>query len=150
MSTDPNDNQKPVWLVYVRPIGAPQKPWQEYRVAARSAIQADAIVRRMGYEMQTGTAKKVNEQADSILPVKLQPILCTRCGYELSGLTILDASVICPECSFSQPLVAWSHEEASKFDRNHPIMGIFAAIGMLVVVSLTLIILAIFIPYLFQ
>ncbi len=130
---DTHSSTKPgyrTWELHARPIGAAHEPWRTMRVAARSALQAQAILRRLGYETVLESAITVSAQPDTMRPATLQPLVCARCGYELVGLTIESASVICPECSFSQPLVTWSPEMNTRESSNHPLIGIFAVIGM--------------------
>lgn len=98
---------------------------------ARSIIQAEAILRRQGYEMATQTAMRAEPGDRSALPGELRPLSCTSCGYGLTGLTIEHASVICPECSYPQPLIAWNHEQAQAMHRPPFVIYLFAAVGML-------------------
>jgi len=64
-------------------------------------------------------------------PATLRPLVCARCGYALTGLTIESASVICPECSFPQPLVAWNSDGLNQPEMAHPVLWLFAIIGVL-------------------
>lgn len=132
MKSDPQtQNAKPTWEVHARPFDAPHEPWQTLRVSARSAIQAVGILNRKGYEAAVQTAMKVPNDSDTISIAKLQPLECVRCGYALAGLKLNRASVTCPECSYRQPLFVWRVDQSSKIDKNHPVIGIFAVIGMI-------------------
>ncbi len=103
-------------------------------------------MRRLGYEMASQSAFKSDTQPDPARPAELSPLVCARCGYELSGLTIQRASVICTECAYPQPIIAWTPERSRLIDRNHPLMGIFVVIGILATILFGLLIL---IPILF-
>lgn len=145
MSTDHDDNPKPVWVVYVRPIGAPKQPWLEHRVTARSANQADAILRRMGYEMQTGTAFVSQEHWPMLMPNEPLPVTCTQCGYLLDGLTVNGARISCPECNFGQILVPWSPEFIVESNTRYEIVkNWLAAFGLIALILVVLIFVMIF------
>ncbi|MFG0246177.1 MAG: hypothetical protein ACF8MF_09035 [Phycisphaerales bacterium JB052] len=138
-------SEKPVWEVQVRPIGASHEPWETRSIRARSVLQAEAIMRRQGYEMATQTAMsigagKTGKMPGPERPAALKPLLCANCGYELAGLTIERASVTCTECSYSQPLVAWTDEQSRMIDRNHPVMGIFVIIGIIATILFLLLV----------
>jgi len=122
---------KPTWQVHARPIGATHEPWKTMCVEARSALQAQAILRRNGYEMVIESAMIVSANPHTIAPSRLEPLKCDRCGYSLNGLVIDSASVTCPECWYPQPLVAWAPDIQSRSDQNHPAVWIFAFIGMI-------------------
>ncbi len=127
------DSKKTTWQVHVRPINATHESWDVMKVEARSAIQAEAILRRRGFEMSIHTAMRVDDKPDPATLANLKPLLCASCEYPLAGLIIQEASVICPECSYPQPLIAWSSEQAGGMDKNHPVVGMFAVLGMFVV-----------------
>ena len=82
--------------------------------------------------MAMQTAMKVEENPESISNAKLQSLACSQCGYALAGLVLDRASVKCPECSFEQPLMVWNRVARGKIDQNHPLMGCFAIIGLVV------------------
>ncbi|MDF1809562.1 MAG: hypothetical protein P1U42_07700 [Phycisphaerales bacterium] len=141
MDSNPTSNKtnKSTWELHVRPLGAKHEPWQTMRVAARSAIQADAILRRQGYESLIESARVVNAKPDPEQIAQLKPLECARCGYLLAGLTIESSSVTCPECSYQQSLVAWKPEiVASLQESKNILISIFAAIGIVTVVILAL------------
>lgn len=127
---EPADTQ--VWVVFVRPIGFPNRPWQEHKVAAQSASQANSRIRSVGYEMQTGTAYISPENSSVITPIDPPLLKCSQCDYPLDGLTVKDASVTCPECAFNQVLIAWSpnldfqHEGNSALTTGLAIVGAIA------------------------
>lgn len=132
---------KPVWEVKIRPIGEPHVPWETTRMHAASILQAEAILRRRGYELATHSAVLVDGDPTVLPGDLLKPIVCTKCGYSLSGLTIDRTSVICTECAHVQPLVVYKPEKnAEIIDRNHPIIGIFAVIGILTTIILTILV----------
>lgn len=133
---------KPVWEVHARPINASREPWRVLRVEARSAIQAEAILRRRGYEMAVQTAVRCARPGQIISPAELHPLACRSCGYLLSGLTIERASVCCPECSFDQPLVCWN-ADAPPGDRPHVLVILLAVVGGLAIGFIALIALAV-------
>ncbi|MFT5423970.1 MAG: hypothetical protein ACI89L_001762 [Phycisphaerales bacterium] len=127
----PVEKPKPTWQVHARPIGASHEPWQTIKVEARSELQAEAILRRRGYEMALWTALRVAKPGELIPPATLQPLACARCGYGLVGLVIEEAAVICPECSYPQPLVAWGPAVDQTRSRLNVLIWVFAVIGML-------------------
>ncbi len=124
--------QKPTWQVHVRKIDAVDDPWIVKKIEARSALQAEAILRRLGYEMQMDTAMEVSGPSEQVPPLTLEPLKCASCGYGLTGLTIHDASVICPECSYPQPLIVWNRDLTNRYKKTHPLVVLFAGIGMFV------------------
>jgi predicted Zn-ribbon and HTH transcriptional regulator len=124
-------NKKPTWQVHARKIDAADDPWTIKKIEARSVLQAEAILRRLGYEMNMDTAVQVAEPGEPVPPLTLEPLKCASCGYGLSGLTIRDASVICPECSYPQPLVVWKQDLSNRYIKKHAFLVIFAVIGML-------------------
>lgn len=139
-----SSQSKPVWEVHARPINASHEPWRIMRVEARSAIQAQAIMRRRGYEMSVETAMRVAGESDFVGPAQIRPLACARCGYALSGLTIDRASVRCPECAYPQALVVWDPENHGQPRKTHWIVYLFAAIGVLFTLLIGLLILAMF------
>lgn len=135
---------KPVWAVHARPMGAKSEPWRILNVQARSAIQAQAILNRKGYEVAVQTTMKVDAQPDPIHHAQLEPIICGRCGYELSGLTIDRAYVNCPECSYVQGLVTWAPEVTAKRPKLYGVMIFFAFLGMICTALMGLLFMAIY------
>lgn len=81
--------------------------------------------------MALWTPIRVAGPGESIPPAALRPLVCERCGYGLTGLVIERASVFCPECSYPQPLVAWTPEFAHSRSRLSVVIWIFAVLGML-------------------
>lgn len=118
------------WELHARPKDAKHELWQTRRVAARSAIQAQAILRRQGYEAVLETALVVDAQPEPKTIAKLQPVRCVRCNYLLTGLSIESSHVTCPECAYQQPIVAWNPNIQTRVDHNHPVIWIFTYMGM--------------------
>ena len=81
----------------VRAAGS-DTPYQNVRVAARSALQAEAILRRRGVDVQLSTARLVGDPPDA------RQLSCLDCGYQLDGLTVRNSLVVCPECGSTQLL----------------------------------------------
>lgn len=134
MDTDPPAKRShPTWEVHARPLDAPHEPWRVMKISARSPIQAQAKLNRKGYEMALQTALKVLAESDTIEIAKLEAIKCVKCGYELAGLRLESSSVNCPECAYQQPLLVWRRDQPTGIDKNHPVIGIFAVIGAMVV-----------------
>ncbi|MHA7813751.1 MAG: hypothetical protein ACX94C_10210 [Phycisphaerales bacterium] len=124
---------KPVWEVKVRPIGEHQTPWETIKVRASSVIQAEAIMRRRGFEMATQSAI-LSDGDPARLPYSsklLKPLVCSNCGYALAGLTLETGSVTCTECTYTQPLLAYSPDPKGLLDGHHPIVVLFTIIGIL-------------------
>jgi len=123
------------WELHARPIGAKHEPWQTVCVAARSALQAQTIIRREGYESFIDSARVVDAKPDPRVHAKLQPLQCAQCGYQLVGLTLETASVTCPECSYQQSLVTWNPEFVSQPPESaHFLLWLFAIIGLIATV----------------
>ena len=121
---------KPMWRVHVRPMNESHGPWEIMNVEARSVTQAQAIVGRKGYEMAIDTAILMNRPDWVFASSKPPPLCCTSCGYSLAGLMIEETTVICPECSYPQPIFAWTRDQEGVMSKKHPIIDIFAVIGM--------------------
>lgn len=113
-------------------------PFRDVRVAARSAIQAEAILRRQGLEVEPAASRIVPDAADSeraIMAAAPGPLLCTRCGYDLDGLAVGGAIIDCPECGFPQVVLAYvadpggvtAGEQARGVRARTPTGGNFAA-----------------------
>ncbi len=83
------------------------EPWSDRVVEARSALQAEAILQRLGYECDPKTARIVASRADPPSPAAPSQLRCRRCDHELDGLTVHAAIVTCPECGFGQVLMVW-------------------------------------------
>ena len=131
------------WVVFIRPIGFPNKPWEEHRIEARSAAQADAVLRRVGYEMQTGTAYLSPENWSTVMPNEPPPVTCTQCGYSLDGLSIDGARVTCPECAFGQVVVSWSPEFGIETNNSYEsLKNCLALFGLLSLVLIGIVIVA--------
>ena len=140
MSENQPQPEKPIWEVQARPLGEPETPWTTMRVRASSIPQADAIMRRRGYEIATQSAILADGEPDTLpsTRLKLKPIVCSNCGYPLAGLTLEKASVTCTECSHSQPLMHYAPDPHGMIDRNHPIIGVLAVIGAIALVLIML------------
>tara|TARA_R110000782_G_scaffold101029_10_gene187540 strand:- start:29267 stop:29812 length:546 start_codon:yes stop_codon:yes gene_type:complete len=140
--TEETAQSKPVWEVHARPINASHEPWRVMRVEARSAIQAQAILRRRGYEMALESAVRSVGPGQVIPPAELKQLACASCGYELAGLTIEKASVCCPECSFQQPLMVWDPDLAAGRPQTGCVTQVLAIFGFLTIVLILFIIMA--------
>ncbi len=148
MPSQKQQREKPLWEVKVRPIGESHTPWETTNVRASSIIQAEAIMRRRGYEMAKDSAMR-SDGKPTHLPGKeylLKPLACSKCGYSLQGLTLDRASVTCIECTHTQPLIAYVPENTGMIDRNHPVIGLFAIIG---IIATILFLLLISLPFIF-
>jgi len=142
MSIQESQPEKPVWEVKVRPLGETHTPWETMTVRASSIIQAEAIMRRRGFEMAKDSAMRSDGQP-TFLPGKnyaLKPLVCSKCGYSLEGLTLDRASVTCIECTHTQPLIAYVPENSGMIDKHHPIIGLFAIIGIIATILFLLLI----------
>lgn len=143
MATQKQSIDKPAWVVYIRPIGAPNQPWEKHGISAQSAIQADAILRRMGYEMQTGTAHISPESWPELAPKSPLPLMCTNCGYSLDGLMLDGSRIVCPECDFGQVLVPWTPEHIhNAYTPFHIIRNLLAIIGLITAVLFAVVLFA--------
>lgn len=132
------------WVVFIRPIGFPGKPWQEHRIEAQSAAEADTELRRVGYEMQTGTAYLSSECWSTVMPNDPPSVTCTQCGYLLDGLAIDGARVICPECAFGQVIISWSPGLGIEPNKNYENLKSFlATIGLISLILVGIAIVAI-------
>lgn len=138
----PAERPKPVWEVHTRPINATHEPWKVMRVEARSVIQAEAILRRLGYEVQIQSAVRSTEPGQIIPPAVLKPLKCSSCGYQLTGLTIEKAFVCCPECSFHQPLAVWDPEVTAGRTQTGCVTQAMAIFGFLTIVLILFITMA--------
>jgi len=86
--------------------------WVDRRVAARSVLQAEAILRRRGYVVDAAGSRMLDAPPDDLdaVPMVPGPLKCVRCGYTLNGLTLNDAMVECPECGHGQVLLVYRPE----------------------------------------
>ncbi len=142
MTSQEAQPDKPVWEVKVRPIGETHTPWETMTIRASSIIQAEAIMRRRGFEMAKDSALR-SDGKPTHLPGKtyaLKPLVCSKCGYSLQGLTLDRASVTCTECTHTQPLITYVPENTGMIDRNHPVIGLFAIIGIIATILFLLLI----------
>ena len=100
----------PTWVLRTQVPGSVE--WVDRRVAARSVLQAEAILRRQGFEVDTAGSRVVDAPPDDLdsIPMVPGPLKCVRCGYELNGLTVIDAVIECPECGHGQVLLAYRPE----------------------------------------
>lgn len=146
-SSKESSQSKPVWEVHARPINASHEPWRIMRVEARSVIQAEAILRRLGYEVQIESAVRSTEPGQVIAPADLKPLTCSSCGYQLSGLTIEKSFVCCPECSFRQPLAVWDPEYAAGKSHVGCVTQALAIIGSLTIVLILLLIISVYLRW---
>ena len=97
----------PTWQLNARsPASA---DWQEYRIAATSNQQAEAILRRLGFIVDGSSARIVHAPASdpSTLRPAPGPLRCTQCCYGLDGLTVQDSCILCPECGHRQVVLAF-------------------------------------------
>lgn len=97
------------WLMRARARGS-ERPFEDVRVSARSAIQAEAILRRLGLEVEVDASRVVDGPPDTDRLLRAAapgPLRCTRCGYHLDGLVVNRAVVDCPECGFPQVVLAY-------------------------------------------
>lgn len=142
VSRQEQHNEKPVWEVKIRPIGEPETPWETISIHASSILQAEAIMRRRGFEMAKSSAMRSDGQPTNLPGRKyaLKPLVCSRCGYALKGLTLDRASVTCTECTYTQPLIAYIPENSGMMDRNHPVIGVFTIIGIIATILFLLLI----------
>ena len=142
MSTQESQPEKPVWEIKARPIGETYTPWETITVRASSIIQAEAIMRRRGFEMAKDSAIRSDGQPTHLPGKKyaLQPLVCSKCGYSLQGLTLDRASVTCIECTHTQPLIAYVPENSGMIDKNHPVIGLFAIVGIIATILFFLLI----------
>lgn len=98
----------PTWVLRTRIPGSLE--WIDRRVAARSVLQAEAILRRKGFEVDMAGSRVVDARPDDLDRVQMVPgmLNCTHCGYVLNGLTVHDAVIDCPECGFGQIVLAFT------------------------------------------
>lgn len=99
-------------------------------IEARSALQAEAILRRQGYDVDLRTARVVGGRAGPVSPAAPDQLRCQRCGYELDGITVSNAIVTCPECGFGQVLVTWKSPDDSKQPIGLATLWFLAIIGV--------------------
>ncbi len=120
-----------------RPQGFEHEPWRDLQVEARSALQAEAILRRRGYDVEFGSSRIIEGPADSIPPASPPLPQCTRCHYPLDGLLLKSAVVECPECGFGQVLIAWSPPEGRSSNDyvafGKVLVALLAIVGSIVV-----------------
>jgi len=133
----PDINNYPTWKIHARPTGAIHEHWQTMFVEARTAIQAEAILRRKGYEMVLQSAMIVSREPQLIDSAELQAIKCEQCGYPLTGLILEPASVVCPECAFRQPLIPWGPEYANQLEQVQMTRRVFSSIGIYLTVGIS-------------
>ncbi|MFG0243992.1 MAG: hypothetical protein ACF8R9_14485 [Phycisphaerales bacterium JB054] len=136
----------PTWVLRTQVPGSVE--WVNRRVAARSVLQAEAILRRQGFVVDTAGSRVVNAPPDDLnsIPMVPGPLKCVRCGYELNGLTVIDAVIECPECGHGQVLLAYRPETgvgAAEQARGRPpgaivnlvvrmLVGLLAVFGALI------------------
>ncbi|MEZ6241867.1 MAG: hypothetical protein R3B57_02390 [Phycisphaerales bacterium] len=130
------------WLLRVRPAGFEHEPWSDLRVAARSAIQAEAILRRQGYDVSPEGARTVAGSPDPFTPAVPPPLRCGKCGYELDGLVVHQAIIQCPECAFAQVVTCWGPAAVSEPSMPRVVVYLFAIIGGIVVALFSLVMIA--------
>ena len=108
MPSQDTQSEKHVWELKARPLDNQVAPWETVHVSAKSVLQAEAIMRRKGYEISRESARVCDDQPSLNDHARLRPLACSQCGYELAGLTLDRASVLCPECNTNQPLMIWT------------------------------------------
>lgn len=96
-------HNKPVWQIPTRSAQSPDEAWVYRQVRATSALQADAILRRRGYETNMADAVVIDAEA-RLVAATVRDIICFGCGYSLEGIAIEGGSARCPECGHRQPL----------------------------------------------
>lgn len=135
-----SDQPLQLWRLQAR-IKGERSPWVQQVVRATSAQQAEAIVRRMGLEVQEGSAEETTEHT---FEVKLQnpvPLLCDACGYGLNGLVVRAGILDCPECGHPQFIFnreqfvqrKWSNSGCAQL-----LLGALAVVGGSVVIYIFL------------
>ena len=135
-----SDEPLQLWRLQAR-IKGERSPWVFQVVRATSALQAEAIVRRMGLEVQEGSAE---ETTVLTFEVKLQnpvPLLCDACGYGLNGLVVRAGILDCPECGHPQFIFnreqfvqrKWSNSGCAQL-----LLGALAVVGASVVIYIFL------------
>jgi hypothetical protein len=116
-------------------------PWVFQVVRATSALQAEEIVRRMGLEVQEGSAQETSEHTSELKLQNPVPLLCDACGYGLNGLVVRAGILDCPECGHPQFIFnreqyvqrKWSNSGCAQL-----VLGALAVIGGLVVMYICL------------
>ena len=139
MSKSAKPTTKPTWSVKARPAGFIHGTWKVHHVTARSALQAEAILRRAGYETDRKSISRSEEPPSPVLPAAPEPVACANCGYVLDGLQMEKSKIKCPECAFQQVLVAWTDELYNTRQKTTPLVGCFAMIGLIATALMTLI-----------
>ncbi|MAY74805.1 MAG: hypothetical protein CMJ31_08865 [Phycisphaerae bacterium] len=100
-----SNDRRPVWLIEAR-FDAPDALTETIRIRARSALQADAILRRARYVPDFSTARRDDgASATEIKTAGPAEIRCEKCGYMLEQLVVNRAAVACPECGYNQRLI---------------------------------------------
>lgn len=141
-----SDQPLQLWRLQAR-IKGERSPWVFQVVRATSALQAEAIVRRMGLEVQEGSAEETTEHISDVpdtSELKLQnpvPLLCDACGYGLNGLVVRAGILDCPECGHPQFIFnreqfvqrKWSNSGCAQL-----LLGALAVIGGSVVIYIFL------------
>lgn len=99
-------------------------------------IHAEAILRRQGYEVASQSAMQgLDPSCDLPKPPRvIDTLVCTHCGYDLTGLRLERASVICTECSYPQPLMAWTQAQADSIRRTIPLVAMLSVLGVMATV----------------
>lgn len=140
----PEAPPKPVWSLLCRPIGADSAPFERVEVRARSVIQAEAILRREGYESLTDEAFVIDGSPSGIRQLRPPRLLCQACEYELDGVRVSESAVVCPECGHHQVVIALRSRRDVAAARTrttglNSVVWFFAVIGMLVAAFILLI-----------
>ena len=144
MTSQETQPEKPVWEVKARSLDDQVASWETMRVRAKSVLQAEAIMRRKGYEISRESAKVSDDQPSHIDHARLRPLACSQCGYELAGLTLERASVLCPECNTHQSLMIWTSDVLEKPSwLRRTANGVLAMLGVLFLILIGLIFLLI-------
>ncbi|GJM19688.1 MAG: hypothetical protein DHS20C14_19010 [Phycisphaeraceae bacterium] len=106
------------------------EPWHARRVQARSAIQAEAILNRIGYECDRSKARVVVETPDTLTPAAPALLTCQHCGHDLDGLPTRAAVITCPECGHAQAVAIWSAKNRAAITPWRSVVNILAILGV--------------------
>lgn len=123
----------------------PGGPWKIEVIEADSASQADKFFRHNGYEMQTGTAVRLETESpvktSQVGPAQAIDLRCGLCQFSLDGLGINRAHIHCPECGHRQHVIAWpgTSDEGSSVSWILGFLAIVGATTLFVLIPLVLV-----------